>query len=801
MMQEEIVKTTGTEEMERLRAENEALKAKIESHKMRNRMLQEENMLLRVFENDYKAISGQTLVGILILQDDRYVYVSDALTALTGYTTSTILNISSTEILNFIHPEDRHIVKSTHKRRNEANSAQVFNTQCRLRKKHGNYIWIETWSKKIMYRQRPASIVTYVDITEKLTHQQTISESQALYSNLFENSPTGLIFADKDGVILEANSKVVKMMGSPSVEATKQINLLTFPPIVNCGFADLLQKSIAQASHFSGTTYYESKWGISMWVDYYFDPIKNSAGEVVGTLINFIDVTEQKKNETALLESEAKLRKIFLSSPNAIAVVDKNGHIINCNDQQIALFGYRSKSEIIGMHAADIIPIKAYLELKKRIIRTPASVQRIPNYECKFKKCSGETFFAEISGGMILNNEGKPTNFIAVTQDITIRKQNEKELIFAKNKAVESDRLKSAFLENMSHEIRTPLNGIIGFLDIITDDDITPDEKKEFIDIIHNCSNQLLAIINDILEVSKITSGQLSVQNNWVDFKDLFREIELYYNSGRIKQLKSDSTFSATTSMDGHHTILHTDAQRLRQILTNLVNNALKFCTNGNVGLSCHFSQNIGLVFSVSDTGVGIPENMHELIFERFRQVDGSVSRKYGGTGLGLAICRSLVEILGGEIWVESEVGKGAIFSFTLPYDPDHVSEPLVHQRTIAPNFPDKRMLYFGQDDQLFTFIKFALRDTGIKFIHANSVHELKAVLMSVTALDVVLTDEEMANCSGDQPLSYLNLFPVIVLSNGTKLPCCLQKNRTCTILPRPLDRNTLIAALKKAIS
>lgn len=792
-MQEEILKTQEAIDIERLRAENEELKERIELQETQNRILQEENMLLRVFEEDYKAISDQTLVGILILQNDRYVYVSDAFTAITDYSVATVLNITSTEILDLIHPEDREIVASTHRQRIKANDTEVFNAQFRLRKKNGSYIWLETWSKRITYRQQPAAIITYVDITEKLNYQHKISESQALYSNLFENSPTGLLFANKEGVILEANSKIVEMMGSPSLEATKKINLLTYEPIVASGFADLLKKSIEQGTNFTGTTYYKSKWGNKMWVDYYFDPIKNSAGKVVGTLINFIDVTEQKNNETALLESEAKLRKIFQSSPNAIVILDKNGYIVNCNDRQVSLFGFASKTEVIGMHASNIIPMKAYLELKRRIIETPPSIQRIPNYECKFKKRSGESFFADISGGMILNNEGKPTNFIAVTKDITVQKKNEKDLIFAKNKAVESDRLKSAFLENMSHEIRTPLNGIIGFLDIITDEDVSGEEKKEFIDIIHNCSNQLLAIINDILEVSKITSGQLQIKNNWVDFKDLFREIEIYYNAGRITQLKSEASFTTSLDMDGNHTMIFTDAQRLRQVITNLINNALKFCNDGEVKLSATFTENLGLTFSVTDNGVGIPEKMHQLVFERFRQVDGSTNRKFGGTGLGLAICRSIVEMLGGEIWLQSEQGKGAAFSFTLPYEPNRVNEPEIPSRAETPNLPDKRILYFGQDSQLFTFIKFALRDTGTKFISADSYHELKAVLMSVPVIDLVITEQSDNSDVDDELLQHLKSLPTVMLVDCQPAAKEKDSKQNTMYMCRPLTRNKII--------
>ncbi len=736
-------------ELQQLRAENDKLKNQLSQQSVQISILKEENSLLRVFEEDYKAISEQALVGIIIAQDGKFIYASDGFAAITGHPIATILSQSKTDMLESVHPDDREKVASIIDKRSRAQRSEVFSIQYRILRTDGRYIWVEALSKRILYRGRLASIITYVDITEKIEYQSQIHERQQLFSNLFDHSPTGLLFASRDGSILEANAKVVEMMGSPSVEATKQVNLFTFQPIIDCGFAGFLRKSIDDGSHCSGTTRYCSKWGKNIWVDYYFDPIYDKSGNVAGTLINFIDVTAKYSNEIALRESEEKLRKIFLSSPNAISVIDRNGFITNCNDRQVATFGYGSKADVIGLHASELIPLEVYSELKARIVRNTEQL-RVTNYECKLRKLNGEEFFAEITGGMIYDDTNRPHNFIAVIQDITKRKKDEQELILARDKAEESNRLKTAFLENMSHEIRTPLNGIIGFLDIIADEDISQEEKTEFIAIVHNCAQQLISIINDILEVSKITSGQIHLNTAWMDFDQLMHEAYTAAATYSAKHYQSEAKLLYQNNMRGMNTMIYADAEKLRQVVSNLVNNALKFCPEGTVTLSCEYSEQLGLLFSVADTGIGIPKNKLDIIFERFRQVDETMCRQYGGTGLGLAICRSLVELHGGTIWADSQLGKGSTFYFTLPYSPVLNHELAQNKLAPIPVFPGKRVLVVDPAIQVGHYIRQTLRATGAEVVAATDLAQLSELLELSPLFHVIIADAMvMCACKG----------------------------------------------------
>ena len=233
----------------------------------------------------------------------------------------------------------------------------------------------------------------------------------------------------------------------------------------------------------------------------------------------------------------------------------------------------------------------------------------------------------------------------------------------AKRKAEESDRLKTAFLNNLSHEIRTPLNAIIGFSDMMVNNNIPAEEKKEFSDIISRSSSQLLAMIDDILDVASIEAGEVTVREKRTEINPLLEHIS---NQFRFKAERNNVDINVTYLPVGAESELMTDETKLVQVLSNLTGNAVKFTNNGTVEISC-FDEGRYFRFCIRDTGIGIDPAYHEIIFERFRQASPEIALEYGGTGIGLSVAKSYVELLGGRIWVESEPGKGSTFCFTLP--------------------------------------------------------------------------------------------------------------------------------------
>jgi len=284
----------------------------------------------------------------------------------------------------------------------------------------------------------------------------------------------------------------------------------------------------------------------------------------------------------------------------------------------------------------------------------------------------GETNIYEASG--ILNGKTFQINhtgmffqgqkaMLEIFQDITERKLAEKELTEAMLKAQESDRLKSSFLANMSHEIRTPLNSIIGFSELLVDPDYLESQKHEFARVIIDSGNNLLSIISDIMDFSKIDAGQVVINRKVLSVNKLLsliqRDFAFPANSKGIELKLADSN-------PEEEIFIETDELKLRQILVNLVNNAIKFTEDGTIEI--YFGLIEGFVqFAISDTGIGISEVHHQKIFERFLQIEVSLNRQYRGSGLGLPISKGLVELLGGKIWLTSEVGKGSTFYFTIP--------------------------------------------------------------------------------------------------------------------------------------
>jgi signal transduction histidine kinase len=280
-------------------------------------------------------------------------------------------------------------------------------------------------------------------------------------------------------------------------------------------------------------------------------------------------------------------------------------------------------------------------------------------------------------GQPIYDTAGKVVKLSGTVQDINERKQEEEELMKAKERAEESDRLKSAFLANMSHEIRTPMNGILGFADLLKEPMLTGEEQQEYIQIIEKSGNRMLNIINDIINISKIESGQMELSFSDTNIKD---QIEFIYSFFKHEADQKGIMLSYNNLLPPSVTIIRTDREKLYAILTNLVKNAIKYTDYGAIEIGCNLKTNIDptepvsepveLLYYIKDTGIGISQDKQVAIFDRFVQVDTSDYKVKQGAGLGLAITKAYVEMLGGQIWVESEIDKGSKFHFSIPFKP-----------------------------------------------------------------------------------------------------------------------------------
>lgn len=329
----------------------------------------------------------------------------------------------------------------------------------------------------------------------------------------------------------------------------------------------------------------------------------------------------------------------------------------------------------------------------------------------------------------------------------------ERELMDAKIKAEESDKLKSAFLANMSHEIRTPMNGIIGFSELIDDESITEGNRKKYIEIIRNNGKMLVNLINDIIDFSKIEAGQVHVVSKAFSLNQLLSNVHASFLTEHLKQTKPQVKLRVRRGLDNDKCYIHSDPVRLQQILNNLIGNSLKFTDQGYIEFGYSINTEKGLIqFYVTDTGIGIPADKLQTIFDRFVQADNSSTRKYGGSGLGLAISKGFVDLLGGEMWVQSTEGAGSTFCFTLPYSA--ASEPNTTIMSKAPekktfNWQGKTFLVAEDDKFSFKFLETLLKQQSASVIHADNGRKAVEMCRLHGNVDLVLMDIQMPDMNG----------------------------------------------------
>jgi PAS domain S-box-containing protein len=377
----------------------------------------------------------------------------------------------------------------------------------------------------------------------------------------------------------------------------------------------------------------------------------------------------RKKSEIATRESEEKYQILFETMPNGFYRSSQEGYFLDANPAFINMLGYSSLNELKSIH----IPTDVYFhESEREEILTDNQEFGKKTEIYRLKRKDGQTIWIEDNARYLKDLDGNILFREGICSDITERKHSEVELIKAKERAEESDRLKSAFLANMSHEIRTPMNGILGFTELLKEPDLTGPEQAKYIQIIEKSGERMLNIINDIISISKVESGQMEMNLSETNINE---QIEYLCTFFKPEATRKGLEIIFRSCFPPNNAKVRTDKEKVYAVLTNLMKNALKFTHQGSIEIGCNIAEtdnnlshnNLSLRISVKDTGNGITPEQQEYIFERFRQGCDSLTRNYEGAGLGLAISRAYVEMLGGKIWVESEPGKGSTFYFTIP--------------------------------------------------------------------------------------------------------------------------------------
>ena len=336
--------------------------------------------------------------------------------------------------------------------------------------------------------------------------------------------------------------------------------------------------------------------------------------------------------------------------------------------------------------------------------------------------------------------------YIGSCYDITENKENEIELIKAKEKAEENERLKSAFLANMSHEIRTPMNSIIGFSNLLKKKNLTKDKEERYLDLIDSGGKRLLNLISDIVDVSKIDANQISLNNEACNINNLIDNLQRQFE---ISTSNIGCDIKTQKGLKDADSIISIDETRLMQILSNLLENALKFTKKGNIEFG-YTKENEVLQFFVKDDGIGIDPKNHKTIFERFNQVANNHSKSGSGTGLGLTIVKSLANLLKGEVWIESEKNKGATFYFTIPYQPDKLKEDnSINENIHLQKNEDVTILIAEDEHSNYIYLEALLEEYKYNLIHVVNGKEVIEALEKNKEIDLVLMDIKMPIMNG----------------------------------------------------
>ena len=714
-----------------------------------------------------------------------------------------------------IHPNDAEQVGKDLQEHFNGKTKYYVNKH-RLKTKSGKWRWFIDHGKVVEWdkNRKPIRMIgTLRDIDKQERADEAIRESEEYHRALIENSNDGISVLNINGEIVFESESHKRLLGYEHGDLIGQ-NVFEF---VHPDDSQRISKQFAALVQKPGTIedlFFRFLNNNGDWV--YLEGISNNLLKdpvVKGIVVNYHDVTKRKQAEDKSQHISKLLRNVLDILPSYICAKNIEGKFILVNKTLCDFYGTsvedmtgilhkdicKDEEELFSMLAAD----KEVIDNGK-IVFIPEETMIKPDESIAFLETYKLPFTAYDEAAVLI-----------VSNDITQRKQAEKELIKAKEQAEESDRLKSAFLANMSHEIRTPMNGILGFSSLLKEPDLSGEEQQEYIKIIEIAGARMLNTINNIISISRIESGDMNVSFSNTDLNEQLKEI---YNFFKPEAEKKGVQFLFKNSLSGKKAIIQTDHKKVNAILLNLVKNAIKYTNKGSVEFGYNLkvdSDPVELVFYVKDTGIGIPKNMQKAIFERFIQADINDKMARQGSGLGLSIAKAYIEMLGGKLGMESEPGMGSAFYFTLPYNAElqekNVTKNAVLnddiEKQINPQISGLKILIVEDDETSEMYLRSIIKLLSKELLIAETGLEAIEVCRNYTDIDLILMDIQMPEMGGYEATRQIREFnkDVIIIAQTA---FALTGDRELAIeagcndyISKPINKTKLLALIGQYFS
>ncbi len=640
------------------------------------------------------------------------------------------------------------------------------------------------------------------DVTERKKTENIIAKSEEKFLTAFKHNPIPTILsALYTGVIIDINDACEEITGWTRSEVVGQTTIE-----INMWINDNDRNDIFEEIELLG--------GIkNKRIDIYTKHLQKITVLFSATpiliddqnciLASAVNITSISKIQKKLDISEKRYGFLVENINDLVISTDVHGNFLFVSDSFCKIFG-KKQSEVIHksflhfVQNEDINTVSlAFEELKEEPHKCYFEIHALTK--------RGIRYFAW-SDKAILNENGEVETIIGIGRDITERKEVEEKLLKAKEEAEESSRLKTSFLSNMSHEIRTPMNAIMGFAELLKKPSLDLAKQEEFADIIMSSSKQLLSIIDDIIEISRIDSGLIKINKSPFYLSSFFSNIHATLDLFIPKN--KDLKINAHDYVINNNLLFFTDEVKLKQIFTNLLTNAIKYTPNGFVEYGYSLKTKNEITFYVKDTGIGIDPKYHISIFERFKQISNEFSWNQSGSGLGLSISKAFVEILGGKIWIESEVGSGSVFYFTIPIEnvKNHQFAEILESNNELIDFNGSSLLIVEDNEMNFKYLSNLFTEHNVNVIHAKNGLEAVEICKHEKNIKIVLMDLKMPVMNGiDACTEILKHVPDLLIIAQTAYTSPDDKERAIAIgckafISKPIREKELFQIISKVL-